>query len=186
MTMIDPTARIEDGAVIGEGTSVGPYCMIGPNVVIGADCRLIGHVSLAGHTRIAAGCVIYPFAALGGPPQDLSYRGERTRLEVGEGCTIREGVTMNLGTKKGGGITRVGARGYFLKQSHVGPDWARGNDVIFATSATLGGHCEIGDFVYIGGLFAVHQFTRIGAPGIVGGVCRGRGGAVSVRLPHSP
>jgi UDP-N-acetylglucosamine acyltransferase len=171
MNMIDPTARIEDGAVIGEGTSVGPYCMIGPHVVIGANCRLIGHVSLAGHTTIAAGCVIYPFAALGGPPQDLSYRGEPTRLEVGEGCTIREGVTMNLGTKKGGGLTRVGARGYFMNNSHVGHDCVVGNDVIFATSATLGGHCEIGDFVYIGGLSAVHQFTRIGPHVMVGGVC---------------
>ncbi len=93
------------------------------------------------------------------PPQDLSYRGEPTRLEIGEGCTIREGATMNIGTKKGGGITRVGARGYFMNNSHVGHDCVVGNDVIFATSATLGGHCEIGDFVYIGGLSAVHQFS---------------------------
>jgi UDP-N-acetylglucosamine acyltransferase len=171
MSLIDPTARIEDGAVIGEGTSVGPYCTIGANVVIGADCKLMGHVSVAGHTTIAAGCVIYPFAALGGPPQDLSYRGEPTRLEIGEQCTIREGATMNVGTKKGGGITRVGARGYFMNNSHVGHDCVVGNDVIFATSATLGGHCEIGDSVYIGGLSAVHQFTRIGPQVMVGGVC---------------
>ena len=171
MSMIDRTARIEDGAVIGEGTTVGPYCIIGPNVVIGANCKLIAHVNVAGHTTIAAGCVIYPFAALGGPPQDLSYRGEPTRLEIGQGCTIREGVTMNVGTTKGGGITRVGARGYFMNNSHVGHDCVVGNDVIFATSATLGGHCEIGDFVYIGGLSAVHQFTRIGPQVMVGGVC---------------
>src|SRR5882724_11527585 len=171
MTTIDPTARIEDGAVIGEGTSIGPYCIIGPNVVIGADCKLIAHVNVAGHTTIAAGCVVHPFAALGGPPQDLSYRGEPTRLEIGEGCIIREGTTMNVGTKKGGGITRVGARGYFMNNSHVGHDCIVGNDVIFATSATLGGHCEIGDMVYIGGLSAVHQFTRIGPQVMVGGVC---------------
>jgi UDP-N-acetylglucosamine acyltransferase len=171
MSTIDPTARIEDGAVIGEGTTVGPYCIVGPNVVIGANCKLTAHVSVAGHTTIAAGCVIYPFAALGGPPQDLSYRGEPTRLEIGEGCTIREGVTMSVGTIKGGGITRVGARGYFMNNSHVGHDCVVGNDVIFATSATLGGHCEIGDFVYIGGLSAVHQFTRIGPQVMVGGVC---------------
>ena len=171
MSTIDPTARIEDGAVIGEGTSVGPYCIIGPHVVIGANCKLIAHVSVAGHTTIAAGCVIYPFAALGGTPQDLSYRGEPTRLEIGEGCTIREGVTMNVGTKKGGGITRVGARGYFMNNSHVAHDCIVGNDVIFATSATLGGHCEVGDFVYIGGLSAVHQFTRIGPQVMVGGCC---------------
>jgi UDP-N-acetylglucosamine acyltransferase len=171
MSTIDPTARIEDGAVIGEGTSIGPYCIIGPHVVIGANCRLIAHVNVAGHTTIAAGCVIYPFAALGGPPQDLSYRDEPTRLEIGEECTIREGVTMNVGTKKGGGITRVGARGYFMNNSHIGHDCVVGNDVIFATSATLGGHCEIGDSVYIGGLSAVHQFTRIGPQVMIGGVC---------------
>ena len=171
MSTIDPTARIEDGAVIGEGATVGPYCTIGRHVAIGANCKLIAHVNVAGHTTIAAGCVIYPFAALGGPPQDLSYRDEPTRLEIGEECTIREGVTMNVGTKKGGGVTRVGARGYFMNNSHVGHDCIVGNNVIFATSATLGGHCEIGDFVYIGGLSAVHQFTRIGSQVMVGGVC---------------
>ena len=182
MSTIDPTARIEDGAVIGAGTSIGPYCVIGPHVVIGADCKLMAHVSVAGHTTIGAGCVIYPFAALGGPPQDLSYRGEPTRLEIGEGCCLREGVTMNVGTKKGGGITRVGARGYFMNNSHVGHDCLVGNDVIFATSATLGGHCEIGDFVYIGGLSAVHQFTRIGPQVMVGGICGVRGDVIPFGL----
>jgi UDP-N-acetylglucosamine acyltransferase len=182
MSTIDPTARIEDGAVIGAGTSIGPYCVIGPHVVIGADCKLMAHVSVAGHTTIGAGCVIHAFAALGGPPQDLSYRGEPTRLEIGEGCCLREGVTMNVGTKKGGGITRVGARGYFMNNSHVGHDCLVGNDVIFATSATLGGHCEIGDFVYIGGLSAVHQFTRIGPQVMVGGICGVRGDVIPFGL----
>ena len=179
---IDPTARIEDGAVIGEGTSIGPYCTIGRDVVIGPDCRLVAHVNVAGHTTIASGCVIHPFAALGGPPQDLSYRGEPTRLEIGEQCIIREGTTMNTGTVKGGGITRVGARGYFMNNSHVGHDCVVGNDVIFATSATLGGHCEIGDFVYIGGLSAVHQYTRVGPQGMVGGVCGVRGDVIPFGL----
>src|SRR3979490_2628744 len=182
MSTIDPTARIEDGAVIGEGASIGPYCIIGRHVVIGANCKLIAHVHVAGHTTIAAGCVIYPFAALGGPPQDLSYRDEPTRLEIGEECTIREGVTMNIGTKKGGGLTRVGARGYFMNNSHVGHDCVVGNDVIFATSATLGGHCEIGDFVYIGGLSAVHQLTRIGPQVMIGGVCGVRGDVIPFGL----
>ena len=182
MTTIDPTARIEDGAVIGAGTSIGAYCVIGPHVVIGADCKLLAHVSVTGHTTIGAGCVVYPFAALGGPPQDLSYRGEPTRLEIGEGCCLREGVTMNIGTKKGGGLTRVGARGYFMNNSHVGHDCLVGSDVIFATSATLGGHCEIGDFVYIGGLSAVHQFTRIGPQVMVGGICGVRGDVIPFGL----
>jgi UDP-N-acetylglucosamine acyltransferase len=171
MSMIDPTARIEDGAVIGEGTSVGPYCIIGPNVVIGAGCKLIAHVQVMGHTSIGPNCTISPFVVLGGAPQDLSYRGEPTRLEVGADCTIREGTTMNVGTIKGGGLTKVGERGFFMNNSHVGHDCFVGNDAIFATSATLGGHCEIGDSVYIGGLSAVHQFTRIGSGVMVGGVC---------------
>jgi UDP-N-acetylglucosamine acyltransferase len=171
MSTIDPTARVEDGAVIGDGTSIGPYCTIGRHVVIGTNCNLIAHANVAGQTTIGAGCEIHPFTVLGGPPQDLSYRDEPTRLEIGEGCIIREGVTMNVGTKKGGGLTRVGARGLFMNNSHVGHDCVVGNDVIFATSATLGGHCEIGDFVYIGGLSAVHQFVRIGSQVMVGGVC---------------
>ena len=168
MSTIDPTARIEDGAVIGEGTSIGPYCIVGPHVVIGANCKLIAHVYVTARTTIGDGCTIYPFVSLGTPPQSLSYRGELTRLEIGQGCTIREQVTMSAGTVAGGGITRVGDRGYFMNCSHVGHDCVVGNDVIFATSATLGGHCEVGDFVFIGGLSAVHQFGRLGAQVMVG------------------
>lgn len=171
MSTIDSTARVADGAVIGDGVVIGPYCIIGPNAVIGESCRLLGHVQVMGHTSIGANCVISPFVVLGGAPQDLGYRDEPTRLEIGAGCTIREGATMNVGTKKGGGLTKVGERGLFMNNSHVGHDCIVGNDVIFATSATLGGHCEIGDAVYIGGLSAVHQFTRIGSQVMVGGVC---------------
>jgi UDP-N-acetylglucosamine acyltransferase len=182
MSSIDPTARVEDGAVIGDGSYIGPYCVVGPHVVIGPNCKLTGHVNVVGHTIIGADCAIYPFAAIGGPPQDLSYRDEPTRLEIGEGCIIREGVTMNIGTEKGGGLTRVGARGYYMNNSHVSHDCVVGNDVIFATSATLGGHSEIGDFVYIGGLSAVHQFTRIGPQVMVGGVCGVRGDVIPFGL----
>ena len=98
------------------------------------------------------------------------YRGEPTKLVIGNNCTIREGVTMNTGTVSGGGVTTVGDRGFFMNNSHVGHDCHVGNDVIFATSATLGGHCTIGDFVFIGGLSAVHQFTRIGSQVMVGGM----------------
>lgn len=166
--MIDPTARVEDGAVIGEGTSIGPYCMIGPHVVIGANCKLVAHVHVTAQTTIGDGCTIYPFVSLGTPPQSLSYRGELTKLQIGQGCTIREQVTMNAGTVAGGGITRVGDRGYFMNCSHIGHDCTVGNDVIFATSATLGGHSEIGDFVFIGGLSAVHQYGRVGSQVMVG------------------
>jgi UDP-N-acetylglucosamine acyltransferase len=182
MSMIDSTARVADGAVIGEGTSIGPYCIIGCDVVVGSNCKLMSHVQVMGHTSIGDGCVISPFVVLGGAPQDLSYRGEPTRLEIGAECTLREGVTMNVGTVKGGGLTKVGARGYYMNNSHVGHDCVVGNDVIFATSATLGGHCEIGDFVYIGGLSAVHQFTRIGPQVMVGGVCGVRGDVIPFGL----
>jgi UDP-N-acetylglucosamine acyltransferase len=170
MSKIDPTARIEDGAVIGEGTSIGPYCIIGSNVTIGPNSKLVSHVNIAGHTTLGAECVVHPFASLGTPPQDLGYRDEPTKLEIGDGCVIRESVTMNVGTVKGGGITRVGSRGFFMAYSHIGHDCIVGNNVIFANSATLGGHCEIGDFVYFGGLSAAHQFVRIGGQAMIGGV----------------
>ena len=182
MSTIDPTARVADGAVIGEGAQIGPYCIIGPDVVIGQNCKLIAHVHITARTTLGDGCTIYPFASLGTPPQSLSYRGELTKLQIGQGCTIRESVTMNAGTVAGGGITRVGERGYFMNCSHVGHDCQVGNDVIFATSATLGGHCEIGDHVFIGGLSAVHQFTRIGPQVMVGGVCGVRGDVIPFGL----
>jgi UDP-N-acetylglucosamine acyltransferase len=180
--LIDPTARIEDGAVIGEGTSIGPYCIIGPDVVIGANCKLIAHVNITAQTTIGADCTIYPFVSLGTPPQSLSHRGELTMLEIGHGCTIRESVTMNAGTVAGGGITRVGDRGYFMNCSHVGHDCLVGNNVIFATSATLGGHCEIGDFVFMGGLSAAHQFVRIGSQTMVGATSCVRGDVIPFGL----
>jgi acetyltransferase-like isoleucine patch superfamily enzyme len=104
---IDPTARIEDGAVIGVGTSIGPYCLVGSHVSIGPDCRLVSHIHITGQTTIGAGCTIYPLVSLGTPPQSLSHHGELTRLEIGQGCTIREQVTMNAGTVAGGGITHL-------------------------------------------------------------------------------
>lgn len=178
MSTIDPTARIADGAVIGKDTVIGPYCVIGPNVVLGDDCNLISHVALMGHTSIGAGCTISPFVVLGGAPQDLGYRGEPTRLEIGAGCTIRESVTMSVGTVKGGGITRIGERGFFMSNSHVGHDCIVGNDVIFASCATLGGHCEVGDFVYVGGMSVVHQFARLGTQAMIGGASGIRGDVI--------
>jgi len=184
MSMIDPTARIEDGAVIGEGTSIGPYCVIGPDVVIGANCKLVAHVYVTAQTTIGDGCTIYPFVSLGTPPQSLGWRGELTKLQIGQGCTIREQSTMSAGTVAGGGITRVGDRGYFMNCSHVGHDCVVGNDVIFATSATLGGHCEIGDFVFMGGLSAVHQFGRVGSQVMVNALTAVRGDVIPYGLAN--
>ncbi len=102
---IDPTARVEPGAKIGRDVSIGPYCVIGADVSIGDGCRLVAHVHVAGHTTIGAGTVVYPFASLGTPPQSVKYRGGPTRLVVGANCDIREGVTMNIGSEDGGGLT---------------------------------------------------------------------------------
>src|SRR5438128_10903997 len=122
MTVIDPTARIENGAMIGAGTTIGPYCIVGPDVAIGEGCRLIAHVHVTGHTTIGSRTVIYPFASLGTSPQSVNYRGGPTRLVIGDDCDIRESVTMNIGTESGGGLTTVGAGGFFMANSHVGHD----------------------------------------------------------------
>jgi UDP-N-acetylglucosamine acyltransferase len=168
--MIDPSARIEPGALIGKDASIGPYCIVGANVVIGDGCRLAAHVHLAGHTQIGAGTVIHPFASLGGPPQSVKYRGGATRLVIGLACDIREGVTMSLGTEDGGGITSVGDRCFFMAGSHVGHDCHVGNDVTFANNAVLGGHVSVGDRAFLGGQAAVHQFVRVGEGAMIGGV----------------
>ncbi len=167
---IHPTALIEAGAVIGKGATIGPYCIIGANVVIGEDCKLVAHVEVAGRTTIGARTVISPFASLGAPPQSVSYRGGLTRLNVGADCDIRQSVTMNAGTEDGGGVTEVGARGFFMANCHVGHDCHVGNDVVMANCAGLGGHCTVGDHVFIGALSGVHQHTRIGAHAMIGGV----------------
>ncbi len=178
MSNIDPTARIESGATIADGVKIGPYCIVGSDVSIAAGTHLVAHVIVTGHTSIGSNCVIHPFASLGSPPQDLGYRGEPTQLEIGNDCIIRESVTMNVGSLKGGGLTKVGDRGIFMAYSHVGHDCQVGDDAIFANSATLGGHCLIGNSVYIGGLTAVHQFVRIGTQAMVAGMTGVRGDVI--------
>jgi UDP-N-acetylglucosamine acyltransferase len=170
MAAIDASARVADGARIGDGVEVGPYCLVGPHVELKDGVRLVAHVNVAGATTIGEGTVVYPFASLGTPPQSVHYRGEPTKLVIGPHCQIREGVTMNIGTPGGGGITRVGARGFFMASSHVGHDCDVGDDVTFANNAVLGGHVSIGDNVFLGGNSAVHQFVRIGEGVMVGGL----------------
>ena len=167
---IDPTTCIADGAAIGPQVTIGPYCVIGPNVTISEGCTLVAHVHVAGHTTIGPRTKIYPFASLGTPPQSVKYRGGPTRLEIGAGCDVREHVTMNLGTEDGGGVTRVGDRGFFMVGSHVGHDCHVGDDVILANNAVLGGHVTLGNRVVLGGAAAIHQFVRIGESAMVSGV----------------
>jgi len=168
--MIHPTAIIEDGATLGAGVSVGPYSIIGAQVTLGDGVEIGGHVVIAGKTRIGARTKIYPFAAIGHGPQHTAYKGEDVSLVIGENCTIREHVTMHAGTPGGGGVTSVGNNGLFLVGSHVAHDCHVGNNVIMINNATLGGHVEVGDFAYLGGLSAVHQFVRLGQHCIIGGM----------------
>ena len=170
MTAIDASARVADGARIGDGVEIGPYCLVGPHVELKDGVRLVAHVNVTGATTIGEGTIVYPFASLGTPPQSVHYRGEPTKLVIGPRCEIREGVTMNIGTAGGGGITRVGARGFFMVASHVGHDCDVGDDVTFANNAVLGGHVTIGNDVFLGGNSAVHQFVRIGEGVMVGGL----------------
>ncbi|MEM8921358.1 MAG: acyl-ACP--UDP-N-acetylglucosamine O-acyltransferase [Pseudomonadota bacterium] len=166
---IHPAAYVSDGANLGENVSIGPGCVIGNNVVLGDRVKLLAHVSIDGHTQIGADSLIYPFAALGHPPQDLKYKGEDTKLFIGANTKIREHVTMHLGTVTSRGETRVGDNGYFMVGSHVGHDCIVGDNVVFANNATLGGSVVVGEHVIMGGLSAVHQFCRVGRHAFIGG-----------------
>ena len=186
MAAIDPTARIEPGAVIGENVTIGPYCVIGPHVQIGDRCKLIAHVHIAGHTTIGPRSVLYPFASLGTPPQSIKYRGGPTRLVIGADCDIREGVTVNTGTEDDRGVTEIGDRCWLMVGSHVGHDCKVGNDVIFANNVVLGGHATIGDFAVFGGQAAVRQFVRIGEGAMVVGLSGVRADVIPFGLVQGP
>ncbi len=166
---IHPLAFVEEGAELGVDVKVGPGCVVGTNVSVGDGSVLLSQVSLAGHTSIGSECVIYPFAALGYPPQDFKYKGEDTKLIIGSNTTIREHVTMHLGTVVGRGQTVVGDNNYFMVGAHVGHDCIVGSNVTFANNATLGGSVTIGDHVIMGGLSAVHQHCRVGRHAFIGG-----------------
>ena len=166
--MIHPTAVIDPTAEIGAGCKIGPYCVIGPDVILGDDCWLQHHVSLNGPSRIGAGNQFYAFCSIGQRTQDLKYQFEPTHLEVGEGNTFREFVTVNRGTEPGA-FTRIGSRGNFLAYCHIAHDCIVGNDVIFSNNGTLAGHVTVEDRVILGGLTAVHQFCRVGRLAMTGG-----------------
>lgn len=165
---VHPTAIVDPDAHLGQGTSVGPFCIIGPNVSLGHDCWLQHHVTLAGPMRGGDGNKFYAYCSIGQQSQDLKYGGEPTYLEIGDGNTFREFVTVNRSTKRDG-KTRIGHGGNFLAYSHIGHDCVVGDTVIFSNNGTLAGHVQVGDHVIMGGLTAVHQFCRIGRFAITGG-----------------
>lgn len=161
--MIDSRAVISPQAQIAAGVEVGPFSVIGPDVVIGAGTWIGPHVVINGPTRIGVDNKIFQFASLGDAPQDKKYKGEPTRLEIGDRNVFRESVTVNRGTTHDKGVTHIGNDNLLMAYSHVAHDCQLGDQIVMANSATLGGHVEVGDWVIMGGLSAVHQFTKIGA-----------------------
>ncbi len=165
---IHPTAVISPGAKLGKGVKIGQFVMIGDNVEIGDNCEIMHHSVVDKDTKVGAGSKIYPFCSIGTDPQDITYKGEQTFLEIGSNNLIREFITMNRGTQKGGGLTKIGDNNYFLAYTHIAHDCLIGNNTLFTNGATLAGHVEVEDFAVIGAFSSVHQFVRIGRNAYIG------------------
>ena len=183
---IHPSAHIEPGAVIAAGVEVGPFSLIGAEVTLGENVMVKSHAVVTGWTQIGDGTVIFPFATVGEIPQDLKFKGERTRLIIGARCRIREGATLNTGTTGGGGVTQVGDDCLLMTGAHVGHDAVLGNRVILANQVAIAGHCIVGDDVIIGGLSGIHQFVRIGRGAIIGAVTMVTNDVVPFGLVQGP
>ena len=168
--MIHKTAIVSDKAQIAKNVEIGPFCVIGDNVKIDEGTILKSHVVIDGNTTIGKNNIIFPFATVGLVPQDLKFAGEQSQLIIGDNNTIREHVTIHLGTKDGGMITKIGNNCLLMVGVHIAHDCLIGNNVILANNATLAGHVQVGNNVVIGGLSAVHQFVRIGGGAMIGGM----------------
>ena len=166
---VHPTAIIDPQAKIHPSCKIGPYCVIGPNVQLNERCHLVSHVAMEGPSKIGADNGFFPFSSIGLAPQDMTYAGEPTQLEIGDHNEIREFVTINRGTVKGGGVTRVGNYNLIMAYTHVAHDCVVGDRVILANAATLGGHVTVEDWAVVGAMCPVHQYVRIGAHSYVGG-----------------
>lgn len=166
---IHPTAVIDRTAEIGDDVTIGPYCVIGPEVRIGRGTILDAHNTILGWTTIGENCRFYSHVSTGTDPQDLKYRGEPTRLVIGDRNVFREFVSLNRGTHGGGGVTRIGSDCLFMASSHVAHDSEIGDHVIMANAATLAGHVHVGERATIGAFSAVHQFCRVGPHAFIGG-----------------
>src|SRR5271157_617214 len=166
---VHPTAIIDPGAKVPASCQVGPYCVIGAGVELGENCRLLPHVTIEGPATIGVDNAFFPFCAIGTAPQDITYRGELTRLEIGHHNEIREYVTINRGTVKGGGVTRVGSHLLIMAYSHIGHDCVVADHAMMVNGATLAGHVTVEEWAVVGALSAVHQFARVGAHAYIGG-----------------
>jgi len=168
--VIHKTAIIDTKAKISSSVDIGPYTVIGPNVEISDNVVIESHVNITGYTTIGKNNKFYPFASIGNDPQDMKYKGEKTKLIIGDNNTIREYSTINPGTAQGGGVTKVGNNNLIMINAHIAHDCIIGNDIVIANSAAIAGHAEIGDNVVIGGNCGIQQFTRIGRMAMIGGM----------------
>lgn len=166
---IHPTAIVDPAARIPASCTIGPFCIVGEDVEMGEDCELISHVVLKGPTKMGAANRVFPFTTLGLEPQDLKFKGEKTRLEIGDHNVIRESVTIHRGTPGGGGITHVGSHCLIMAYTHIAHDCHIADHVIMANAATLAGHVTVEEYAVVGALCPVHQYVRIGAYSYIGG-----------------
>ena len=170
MTQVHPTAVVSPGAELAPGVSVGAYSIIGDHVIIGSDTTVGPHVIIEGHTRIGKKNYIFPFACIGTPPQDIGYRGEDTRVTIGDENVIREYVTIHRATTKENRVTVVGSYNYIMAYCHIAHDCVLGDHIIMANGVTFGGHTHVGDSANFGGIVAVQPFVRIGTHAYIGGL----------------
>ncbi len=168
MASIHPTALVSPGASLDDDVDVGAYAVIGSNVCIGKGSSIGPYVVIDGHTVLGQHNSIHAFASIGGPPQDKKYRGEPTRLEIGNHNTIREYVTINTGTVQDGGVTRLGDDNWIMAYVHIAHDCQLASHIILANAVQLAGHVQLDDWVFLGGLSGVHQFVRVGAHAMAG------------------
>lgn len=168
MPQIHPTALVHKDAEIAQDAVIGPYCNVEGDVVIGAGTRLDAYAQVLRYTTIGAGCRIHSFASVGGEPQDLKFKGETTRCEIGDKSVVREYVTVHRGTEGGGGITRIGSGCLLMAYVHIAHDCLLGNGVILSNGAMLAGHVIVGDHAALGGMTGVHQFVNIGEHSFLG------------------
>lgn len=166
---IHPTAIISPKAELGRNVSVGPYSIIGDDVILHDDVRVTSHCVIEGPSEFGSGSIFYPFVSAGQAPQDLKYRGERSRLRAGERNTFREFTTLQRGTEGGGNLTEIGDDNLIMAQAHIAHDCRIGSHVIFANGATLAGHVIVEDHATLGAYAGVHQFCRVGKHAFIGG-----------------
>ncbi len=169
---IADTACVDPRAEIADDVEIGPYCVVGPEARIGEGTRLIGHVCILGSTSLGAYNVVHPFTVLGGEPQDYSYKGSATRVELGDHNVIREHVTINRATEKEDGVTRVGSHNYFMAGVHIAHDCKLGDKITIANNVLMGGHVHVESHASISGGVAIHHFASIGGFSFVGGQSR--------------